>query len=230
MSQFQAPPAAILFDLDGTLIDTAPDLAAAVDHALISQGRPAVGLDAVRDMVGDGAAVMVARGLEATGGQTEALFEAALKAFYDHYAVHFADRSRPFPGLLECLKRLRAAGHKLAVCTNKHERFALPLLEALDMTRYFDAITGGDSFAFRKPDPRHLAGTLERLGPGIGWAAMIGDSRNDIEAARAARMPSVAVTFGYTTIPVRELGAGRVIEHFDELEAALDELRRETPA
>ena len=214
---------AILFDLDGTLVDTAPDLAAATDYALQQVGRPPVGLAAIRQMVGDGARVMVEKGLNATGGVPSAeVFEAAMDAFFVYYAAHLADTSRPFPGVATCLARLAEQGYALAVCTNKSERFSHDLLGQVGLSGFFGAVVGGDTLPMRKPDPGHIHGTLERLGGGpFDWAAMIGDSANDINAAKAAGVPSVVVSFGYTQIPAGELGADRLIDHYDDLPAAL---------
>jgi len=221
---------AVLFDLDGTLVDTAPDLAAATDHALQSQGRAPVGLDAVRGMVGDGAIALVRKGLEATGGDTDpALFDAAIAEFYRYYEANLSATSRPFPGVVECLRALRDDGYALAVCTNKPERFSRKLLDDLELTPYFGALVGGDTLPMRKPDPGHLHGTLARLPHKAPyWAAMVGDSANDINAAKAAGLPSVAVSFGYTRIPAAELGADRLIDHFDDLCAALASLQSQT--
>lgn len=216
---------AILFDLDGTLVDTAPDLAAATDFALQRAGRPAVGLDAIRQMVGDGARVMVERGFEATGGQPSAeVFEAAIADFYACYEANLADKSRPFPGVTTCLAELAERGYALAVCTNKLEHFSRSLLDQLGLSGFFAAVVGGDSLPTRKPDPGHLRGTIEKIGRPVDWAAMVGDSANDIDAAKAAGLPSVAVSFGYTRIPAQKLGADRLIDHFAELPAALAEL------
>lgn len=216
---------AILFDLDGTLVDTAPDLAAATDYALQRVGRPPVGLSAIRQMVGDGARAMVERGFEATGGQPSAeVFEAAIADFYACYEAHLADKSRPFPGVATCLAELAERGYLLAVCTNKLEHFSRSLLDQLGLSGFFAAIVGGDSLAVRKPDPGHLRGTIEKIGKPVDWAAMVGDSANDIDAARAAGLPSIAVSFGYTRTPAHALGADRLIDHFSELPAALAEL------
>lgn len=214
---------AILFDLDGTLVDTAPDLAAATDYALDAVGRPPVGLAAIRQMVGDGARAMVERGLQATGGMpSQDVFEAAMKAFFAYYAVHLADNSRPFPGVATCLARLAEQGYALAVCTNKSEGFSHDLLGRLGLSGFFGAVVGGDTLAVRKPDPGHIHGTLERLQGGpFGWAAMVGDSANDINAAKAAGLPSVVVSFGYTQVPAAALGADRLVDHYDDLPAAL---------
>ena len=213
---------AILFDLDGTLVDTAPDLAAATDYALQRAGRPPVGLSAIRQMVGDGARVMVERGFETTGGQpaTE-IFEAAMADFFACYEANLADQSRPFPGVTTCLAELAERGYALAVCTNKLEHFSRSLLDQLGLSGFFAAVVGGDTLAVRKPDPGHLRGTIEKIGQPVGWAAMVGDSANDIDAARAAGLPSIAVSFGYTRTPAHALGADRLIDHFEELPAAL---------
>lgn len=219
------PTAAILFDLDGTLVDTAPDLSAALDHALTRNGRPAMGLNAVRNMVGDGARAMLERGLLASGGIPSAdYFEAVVDSFMAYYAAHLADTSRPFPGVQNCLGRLQQADSRLAVCTNKAERFSRSLLEQLGMAAPFGAIVGGDTLPMRKPDPGHIAGTLAALGGPVKWAAMVGDSANDVNAAKAAGIPVVAVSFGYTQIPVQDLGADLVIDHFDQLPDALASL------
>lgn len=216
------PRKAILFDLDGTLVDTAPDLAAATDYALQRAGRPAVGLDAIRQMVGDGARVMVERGFETTGGQPSSeVFEAAMADFFVCYEANLADKSRPFPGVTTCLAELAERGYTLAVCTNKLEHFSRSLLDQLGLTGFFAAIVGGDSLPVRKPDPGHLRGTIEKIGRPVDWAVMVGDSANDINAARAAGLPSIAVSFGYTRTPAHALGADRLIDHFSELPAAL---------
>lgn len=219
------PATAILFDLDGTLVDTAPDLAAAVDFALTRHGRPAMGLATVRDMVGDGARALVERGLLASGGiPSPDFFEAAVDSFMAYYESHLVDTSRPFPGVTDCLDRLRQADSRLAVCTNKAERFSRTLLEQLGLAGRFGAIVGGDTLPMRKPDPGHIAGTLAQLGTPVKWAAMVGDSANDVNAAKAAGIPVVAVSFGYTRIPVHDLGADVVIDHFDQLPDALASL------
>ncbi len=213
---------AILFDLDGTLVDTAPDLAAATDHALQCAGRPPIGLDAVRMMVGDGGRALMEKGFRSTGGLPEpAAFEAALADFYRYYKAHLADTSRPFPGVITSLAQLAERDYALAVCTNKPEGFSRSLLAQLGMLDLFGAVVGGDSLAMRKPDPGHIHGTLDALGSGFAWAAMVGDSANDVNAAKAAGLPCVVVSFGYTRIPPQDLGGDRLIDHFDDLSDAL---------
>jgi phosphoglycolate phosphatase len=208
----------VIFDLDGTLVDTAPDLHASLNHSLKQAGRETVEIEQVRHMVGQGARVLLKRGLTATGGIPEdEEFEQLVTAFFEYYQDHLADTSLPYDGVISALDLCRSEGYKLGVCTNKPYGFALPLLQKLDMTGYFAGITGGDSFDYRKPDARHISGTLTKMGVTGGKAIMIGDSENDILAATNARIPSIAVTFGYTAIPVQELGPDHVIDHFDEL-------------
>ncbi|MCW5752572.1 MAG: phosphoglycolate phosphatase [Alphaproteobacteria bacterium] len=216
---------AILFDLDGTLVDSAPDLHQSLNFVLARLGRPAIQLDEVRAMVGDGVRVLLERSLAATGGGIEsARFEQAMADYLVHYEAHLADLSRPFPAVAETLARLRAAGKRLAVCTNKPHAFSVSLLRQLGLADHFDAVLGGDSLPVRKPDPGHLLGTLAAIGREPPQAVMIGDSRNDVAAARNAGVPVIAVSFGYTVTPPRELGADLVIDHFDELAGALDRL------
>jgi phosphoglycolate phosphatase len=146
---------------------------------------------------------------------------ALLDRFIDHYEAGMPGKSRPYPGLLDALNRLKAAGYILAVCTNKMERLAVPLLDRLALTDYFAAIAGGDTFAFRKPDPAHILATVERAGGTSNKVLMVGDSINDILAARNGGIPSIAVPFGYSDVAVEELGASHIIRHFDELTVEL---------
>lgn len=206
----------IIFDLDGTLIESAPDLHAATNHVLAHVDRPPITLDQVRHMVGFGALRLIELGLEATGGQENHTPSELLPVFLEYYRAHIADDTHVFEGGLEMLDALRSAGFSLAICTNKPMALTSPLLKALRIDHYFDAITGGDSFAFKKPDPQHLLETAIRM-RGNGAFLMVGDSINDIAAAQAAKAPSIAVDFGYTDIPPHELGADRVISSLGEL-------------
>ncbi len=216
---------AVLFDLDGTLIETAPDLCGALNHTLAQAGREAVELAAVRHMIGDGARTMLRLGLEATGEEpTDEVIEKWFNVLLDYYWDHVADDSHAFPGVLPALDRLQDAGVKLAVCTNKPHRLSNRLFDQLEMAHYFDAVLGGDSLAVRKPDAGHILGTLDALGVAPERSVMIGDSANDLNAARNAGIPVVLVTFGYTTVPVQELGADALIDHFDQLLPALESL------
>ena len=216
---------AVLFDLDGTLIETAPDLCGALNHTLAQAGRAGVQLDQVRHMIGDGARVMLRLGLEATGeNPTEADIEQWFDVLLDYYWHHVAEQSYAFPGALPAVENLRSAGLKTAVCTNKPVAMSNRLFEQLDIAHLFDAVLGGDSLAVRKPDAGHILGTLEAIDVAPERAVMIGDSANDLNAARNAGIPVVLVTFGYTTVPVQELVADALIDHFDQLLPALSGL------
>ncbi len=214
----------IVFDLDGTLVDTAPDLVASLNHTIALKGLTPVGYEDLTHLVGQGARVMIARAFALRGvSLAEDELPGLLDRFIAHYAAGMPGESRPYPGLIEALDRLRGAGHLLAVCTNKMEGLARPLIEKLGLTGYFTAITGGDTFAVRKPDAAHLTGTIELAGGVPHKALMIGDSINDILAARNAGIPSIAVPFGYSDVSIETLGATRIIEHFDELTLELVE-------
>lgn len=216
---------AIVFDLDGTLVETAPDLHGALVHVLEAHGRRPVTLQDVRNIVGDGARATLERGFATTGAPLEAAaFEEAFQMFLRHYAANVARLSRPFEGVEEVLTRFREAGAALGVCTNKPQGLSDSLLQQLDLTKYFGTIVGGDALPVRKPDPAHLTATIERLKRNGAPAVMVGDSRNDVAAARAAGVPVVLVSFGYTSTPVQELGGDIIIDHFRDLPAALAEL------
>lgn len=216
---------AIIFDLDGTLIDTAPDLHASLNYVLGQMGRSAVSLAQIRSMVGDGVQKLIERGLEATGGPVDpGTLKAAVSEYFAHYAVHLCDQSLPFPGVEATLKDLLRRGHLLAVCTNKPYDFSMSLLRALGLNNYFGAVVGGDSLPMRKPDAGHLLGTLAAIGGTKEKAIMVGDSRNDVAVARNADVPVIAVSFGYTMTPPHELGADRLIDFYHELPAAIESL------
>ncbi|MBO0346097.1 phosphoglycolate phosphatase [Roseibium sp. CAU 1637] len=213
----------IIFDLDGTLVSSMDDLVVTLNVILTEEGHQAIPPESVQTMIGHGAKVLLQRGLEANGvAWTEDSIAPMYGNFLAHYEAHIADHTRPFPGVVACLERLKARGFRLAVCTNKVERLTMPLLAALDLTRHFDAIVGGDSFDKPKPDAAPVLGAIERSGGTKAGSVMVGDSVTDIDAARAAGIPVVAVDFGYTPVPVNELNPDRVISHFDALEAALD--------
>lgn len=220
-----APRPLVAFDLDGTLVDSAPDLLDTLDVVMTGAGFRTVDREAAREMIGAGARMLIRRALEA---EQKILPESELdelnRRFLDHYAAHIADSTRPFPGVLEALDRLADQGFVLAVCTNKLERLARLLLDALDLTGRFAAITGGDTYGKPKPDALPLLSTVAAVGATPAATLMVGDSITDIRTAKAAAVPSIAVTFGYTDIPPRELGADAVIDHFAELNAAVDRL------
>ena len=208
----------LIFDLDGTLIDSAPDLHRSLNAVLAEQGRAPVGLDGIRAMVGDGAARLVERGFADTG---DAVAPAALPGLVQRFLLHYsAGRhalTRAFPGVADTLAALRERGCRLGVCTNKPYLPTMEILELLGLTGFFGAVTGGDSLPVRKPDPGHLLGTLDLLGAAAEQAVMIGDSANDVAVARAAGVPAVVVRYGYTRTPVEELGADAIIERFDQI-------------
>lgn len=214
----------IVFDLDGTLIATAPDLVESLNYTIAARDLAPVSYEDLTHLVGQGARVMIQRAFALRGAPiADDEIHALLDRFITHYEAGMPGKSHPYPGLIEALERMKAAGYILAVCTNKMERLALPLLERLQLTGYFAAITGGDTFAFRKPDPAHILATVERAGGQAEKVLMIGDSINDIMAARNGNIPSIAVPFGYSDVPVEELGASCIIGHFDELTVELVE-------
>jgi phosphoglycolate phosphatase len=208
----------IVFDLDGTLIDTAPDLVATLNVVFEREGLPAVPYATARNLIGGGAKAMIARGIEAEGRAVEpAKLEQLFADFIAHYTEHVADLSRPFPGLIDALDTLASRGHCLAVCTNKFERQSLLLLKQLRLADRFAAICGQDTFGIQKPDPEILRRTIAAAGGTPQHAIMIGDSLTDIRTARAAGVPIIAVDFGYSERPVSDYGPDRVISHFAQL-------------
>jgi len=217
--------ASILFDLDGTLIDSAPDLAASMNFVLRLNGRSEISTADVRNMVGRGARVLMENGMAATGAPaTEAELDQLFDQFLEYYLDHIADHSVVFENVENTLKQLRDAGAILGVCTNKPESASIKLLKEFALDGYFSAIVGGDTLPLRKPDPTHILGTIEAMGGNSTTAIMVGDSANDIDAAISAGIPVIGVPFGYTAIPIYELGANSVVEHFDDLIPALIKL------
>lgn len=221
MSVLKNMPRCVVFDLDGTLIDTGPDLTAATNHVLALAGRPSVTVAEVRDMVGLGARKLIERGLAHTGGGTLEQAESLLQPFLDYYADNICVGSQPFPGVEQTLTRLQDAGILLGICTNKPEGLSHALIEALGWQRFFPVNVGGDSLPYRKPDGRHILKVVERLGGNPLEAVMVGDSAVDVGAARDAGLPVVAVSFGFSSVPAAELGADALIDHFDQLIDAL---------
>jgi phosphoglycolate phosphatase len=215
----------IVFDLDGTLVDTAEDLVATLNHVLTSDRMAPVSLETMIGMVGSGARVLIESASAAQGrALSPADLDRMLKQFLDYYDAHIADASRPYPGAVAALDRFGASGWLMAVCTNKFEAPARKLLTALGLDRHFAAITGQDTFAFRKPDPRHLTETIRVAGGQSEAAIMVGDSRTDIDTARAAAIPVVAVDYGYSPVPIASLGATAVISSLDALYDAVGRL------
>ncbi|MCR0984694.1 phosphoglycolate phosphatase [Roseomonas populi] len=190
-----------LFDLDGTLLDSAPDLHSALDRLMAAQGRPGFTRPEVWRMIGDGVAVLVQRACAARNLESTPLLVAEFLADYE---AHAADETRPFPGIPEALAALKAAGWRLAVCTNKPEKAARIVLDDLGLTAVLDDIGGGDSFPVRKPHPGHPLGLLKRMGAAPGRAVLIGDHQNDTRAAKAAGIAPVFAAWGYGTPEMAE--------------------------
>jgi phosphoglycolate phosphatase len=212
----------LVFDLDGTLIDTAPDLVDTLNVVFAREGLPPVPFETARKLIGGGARAMILRGVEAEG---RVLAAAHLQRLFDdfiaYYADHIADRSRPFAGLADVLDRLATKGHRFAVCTNKQEKLSVMLLERLGLAPRFAAICGQDTFGVQKPNPEILRRTVAAAGGDLARALMIGDSETDIRTAKAAGVPVIAVDFGYTERPVEHFAPDRVISHYSELPDAI---------
>jgi phosphoglycolate phosphatase len=221
-------PRTILFDLDGTLVDTAPDLTAAMNHALAALGFAAVPAATVRGMVGHGARRLIDQGLRHHGVADAAaragLVEQGFPLFIHHYRGHIADASRPFDGVERALDTLAAAGCRLGVCTNKPQGLSEQLLAALGWQGRFQAVVGFDAVPVPKPDAGHVHATLAALGGDAADAVFVGDSITDVHAARNAGLPVVAVSFGFADRPAAELGADLLIDHYDALLPALERL------
>lgn len=217
---------AVLFDLDGTLVDSAPDLASALNRLLARAGYPPIALAQVHMMIGDGVPKLVERGFAA---HKRALSAAEIDEFADLFVADYEPNStvatRPFPGAIEVLGELKASGLALGVCTNKPEGATRAILSAFGMDSFFAAVVGGDTVpGARKPGPEPVFETLRRLGVENREAISVGDSANDVLAGHAARLPVIAVTFGYSRVAPAQLGADRLIGHFSELKEALAEV------
>jgi phosphoglycolate phosphatase len=212
----------IVFDLDGTLVDTAPDLISSLNFILAREGLPAVPLASARNMIGAGARKLIERGLELEDRAVSVEDITRLTAdFIEHYAAHIADASRPFDGLEAALDDLSGRGYRLAVCTNKLEWLSKRLLDALQLSPRFAAICGADTFGVSKPDPAILRQTVARAGGNLATTIMVGDAGTDIGVARRANIPVIGVTFGYTDVPIADLKPDRLIEHMRDLPAAV---------
>jgi phosphoglycolate phosphatase len=215
----------VVFDLDGTLVDTAPDLINALNYILDREGMPPVPLQSARTMIGAGARKLLERGLE-LDGRTVALedLDRLTRDFIDYYADHIADASRPFEGLESALDELGARGYRFAVCTNKLEWLSKRLLDQLGLSSRFAAICGADTFGVSKPDPAILRQTVARAGGQISSTVMVGDAGPDIGVARRAGVPVIGVEFGYTEVPIADFKPDRLIGHMRDLPAAVESL------
>jgi len=215
----------IVFDLDGTLVDTAPDLISALNWVLDREGLPPVPLQSARAMIGAGARRLIERGLELEGRAASYEDVSRLTGdFIDYYAAHIADASRPFDGLERALDDLAALGYRFAVCTNKLEWLSKRLLDQLGLSARFAAICGADTFGVSKPDPAILQQTIARAGGQLSQAIMVGDAGPDIGVARRAGIPVIGVEFGYTEVPIADLKPDRLVSHMRELPAAVQSL------
>ena len=204
----------ILFDLDGTLVDSAPDLVGALDALLGEHGRAPVGEPEGRTMIGEGAARLVERGFAARGGLPGPV-GGLVPRFVEIYESRLTRVTRPFDGAVEALSALRADGFELGICTNKPDRATHRILGELGLSGFFSAVVGGDGV--RKPDPDPVLRCLSALGGSAREAAFVGDSPVDLAAARAAGLPVILVSFGYTAVPARELGADHVVDSLREI-------------
>jgi phosphoglycolate phosphatase len=215
----------VVFDLDGTLVDTAPDLINALNFVLDREGLPPVPFHSARNMIGAGARRLIERGLELEGRSADLEDITRLTSdFIDYYAAHIADVSRPFEGLEGALDDLSARGYRFAVCTNKLEWLSKLLLDQLGLSSRFAAICGADTFGISKPDPAILRQTIARAGGEVSSAIMVGDAGPDIGVARRAGIPVIGVEFGYTEVPIADLKPDRLINHMRELPAAVESL------
>jgi phosphoglycolate phosphatase len=215
----------VVFDLDGTLVDTAPDLINALNFVLEREGLPPVPLESARNKIGGGARKLIERGLELEGRSATIEEISRLTAdFIDYYAAHIADVSRPFDGVESALDDLATLGFRFAVCTNKLEWLSKLLLEQLGLNSRFSAICGADTFGVSKPDPAILQQTIARAGGQLSSAVMVGDAGPDVGVARRAGIPVIGVKFGYTEVPIADLKPDRLINHMRELPAAVQSL------
>jgi phosphoglycolate phosphatase len=212
----------VVFDLDGTLAETGADIIATLNHIMVREGLEPVDMAQGKDLIGAGARVLLQRGFSLRGEPLpEKRLDQLFKDFLDHYEAHIVDHTHLFDGVPEALDALRKDGFLLAVCTNKIESHSIKLLNLLGIADRFAMIAGRDTFPFFKPDPRHLTETIRLSGGDLTRAIMVGDSHTDIDTAKAAGLPSIGVPFGYTNMPIQDLGPTVVIAHFNALVAAV---------
>lgn len=216
---------ALLFDLDGTLVDTAPDLLGALNAALLSEGRATVDPQTLRHMVGHGARALIEQAMATTGEPAAAeRLPLLVDRFIAHYREHIVDGSRPFAGVPETLSALQSRGARMAVLTNKPQVLTEPILEALNLSRFFGVICGSGRYDYNKPDARVVAHVIEELGGTGAGAVMIGDSAVDVATGRAAGIPVILLSYGYTPQPVRTLGGDLVLDRFEDISRQLGQL------
>ena len=221
-------PFTVVFDLDGTLADTAPDIMATLNHLLAGEGLPALPVARARDLVGAGARALLERGFAAAGEPlSPERLDGLFARFLEHYLEHVAGGTTLFPGVEAALAELAEEGCLLAVCTNKPEPHSVKLLGELALSDRFAFIAGRETFPFCKPDPRHLTETIRRAGGDPSRGLLVGDSRTDLDTARRAGLPIIGVPFGYSDVPMAELGPDRMISGFDALAEAVRALARD---
>jgi phosphoglycolate phosphatase len=213
----------LVFDLDGTLVDSVPDLTTTLNKVLRERGYAPLTRAEVAPMVGDGVPALVARGFAARGGDAAEAAE-ALPRYIQIYEANATVLTRPYPGVRDTLEELRRRGYRTAVCTNKLQQATMAVLKGLDLAELFDGVAGGDRYPVRKPDPGHLFGLIGELDGRAVQAAMIGDSENDAAVARAAAVPLVLMRYGYARAAPETLGAAAVLDYFAELPATLERL------
>ena len=215
----------IAFDLDGTLVETAPDLIGTLNRMLAARDIPQMPVEAAQHLVGHGALALLRHGFQEAGAAwDEAEAPALLQIFLDDYLEHIADHSRPYDGVVDALDRLAERGALLCVATNKRTDLSVALIEALDMTRHFALVCGPDLVSARKPDGAHIREAVQKAGGDPARTIMVCDGAPDVQAAKSAGVPCIVVTFGYTPIPAAELGGDVLIDSFEDIEEAIDGL------
>ena len=215
----------IAFDLDGTLVETAPDLIGTLNRMLAARDIPRMPVEAAQHLVGHGALALLRHGFQEAGAAwDEAEAPALLQIFLDDYLEHIADHSRPYDGVVDALDRLAERGALLCVATNKRTDLSVALIEALDMTRHFALVCGPDLVSARKPDGAHIREAVQKAGGDPARTIMVGDGAPDVQAAKSAGVPCIVVTFGYTPIPAAVLGGDVLIDSFEDIEEAIDGL------
>jgi len=214
--------ATVIFDLDGTLVDTAPDLVGATHHVLAHLGLPAIPAAEIRPWISFGAARMIEEAIRLHGNAPSSSDAPMLnQLFLEYYEANISRESRPFDGAVTVLEQLKSAGTRIGICTNKREALSDQLLRELNLIHLIDAIVGRDTLPVHKPDPRHLTETIRRTGGDCASSVMVGDSRTDVDTARAAGIPVVGVSFGYTHTPMQDIGPDHLIHHYRELPEVL---------
>jgi phosphoglycolate phosphatase len=213
----------VVFDLDGTLVDTAPDLISAVQHVLGLVDIVDVDPDALRGQISFGGRAMIAEALRLAGREkvADSDLNRMFDEFVDYYASNIAVESAAFNGVELVLRALNEAGARLAVCTNKREDRSRKLLKELGLHPYFHAVVGRDTLPVYKPDPGHLIGTIILADGNPGRAVMVGDSENDVLTAKKAGIPVIGCTFGYSPVPMEQIGPDAIITSYGELQGAI---------